>query len=315
MTSSQPLEGGDLNAKTPSGFAEILSHRLKDLRQQIRHDPLRNPVRELAHELSRHLQANDISLSSFHALIDFLDKEAFARRADHINHYVKTSDNEENSPIKSVVETLSAELTNIDDFRQFWQARRETIIFTGHPTFILSQQARKRLAEAATERAVPSQGAGMPDSPLTLDHEHSQAEESLRHASEALFTLNREILNLAKSRFPGEWLSVKPEPLGLGTWVGYDMDGRTDIGWASVIRHRLEEKRNRLRLYIERLGAVENDVEPIKAELEKALNAVEQHYLAFSKDLKTPKDLAYASNLLTTDQHNITSLKSVINQL
>ena len=35
-------------------------------------------------------------------------------------------------------------------------------------------------------------------------------------------------------------------PFRFATWVGYDMDGRTDIGWATSMHYRLREKAMRL---------------------------------------------------------------------
>ena len=48
-------------------------------------------------------------------------------------------------------------------------------------------------------------------------------------------------------------------PLRFATWVGYDMDGRTDISWATSLRYRLEEKSERLASYAEALAALAPD--------------------------------------------------------
>ena len=37
-----------------------------------------------------------------------------------------------------------------------------------------------------------------------------------------------------------------PRPIILTSWVGYDTDGRTDIGWWDTLRLRLEMKRLQL---------------------------------------------------------------------
>ena len=52
-------------------------------------------------------------------------------------------------------------------------------------------------------------------------------------------------------RWPGRWLDFRPLPFRFASWVGYDMDGRTDISWATSLRYRLEEKAERLARYRE----------------------------------------------------------------
>jgi phosphoenolpyruvate carboxylase len=51
-----------------------------------------------------------------------------------------------------------------------------------------------------------------------------------------------------------------PTPLRFASWVGYDMDGRTDIGWQTCIRYRLEEKAERLASYAALLEQIAPDI-------------------------------------------------------
>lgn len=295
---------------------EALKTRLSELRAGIKTDPLRNPVRELAHEMSRELEARPERLETIDRLVDYLDKEAFNRRAEHVVTYLSDSGyGDADDPFTEVVTALCESFSDFDAFKAFWEHRHETVIFTGHPTFILSRNARQQLATNAMRKAVPVEGAGMPDSPITLSLEHEQAEEALSNASHAVSRLNRTILNVAKNAYPDLWKSLHPNPIGLGTWIGYDMDGRTDIGWSDVILHRLHEKQSRLALYVQKAAAIGAPAATVHDKLKKALTRCTSHLDGFEADLSKCNALTAAANNLTTDKENITSLVPLMEEL
>ncbi|MEM9422310.1 MAG: phosphoenolpyruvate carboxylase, partial [Pseudomonadota bacterium] len=296
----------------PAELADKLAERLAKLRLDIKTDPLSNPVRELSHEISRELESSKLSLDDVKGLVDYLDIEAFGRRAEHVTSYLAQGDY---NTLDEAVAGLSKGLDDLSSFTAFWQARRETIVFTGHPTFILSQAARIALAAQAQANAVPAQSAGLPDTPITLGLEHSQAEKALVCASDSIFRLSKSILKEAKKRFPDDWQSIRPNPIGVGTWVGYDMDGRTDIGWPAVILHRLHEKQLRLDLYIRRLSGVGGCVASVTDQLRLARDLLDAHIAAFSQNLDDPQNLAAAANRLTTEKAQLTSLTPIIESL
>ena len=60
---------------------------------------------------------------------------------------------------------------------------------------------------------------------------------------DAIDGLNGAILDAARERWPDAWATLAPRPVTLGSWVGCDTDGRTDIGWWDTVRYRLESKR------------------------------------------------------------------------
>jgi phosphoenolpyruvate carboxylase len=68
------------------------------------------------------------------------------------------------------------------------------------------------------------------------------------------------LLGQAAARWPDQWRSLAPLPLRFATWVGYDMDGRTDIGWATSLRYRLIEKAERLGRYADALAEAAPEV-------------------------------------------------------
>ena len=283
----------------PSELRTALAERLTALRTDIRADPLANPVRQLAHELSRDLESGALDIERLGELARTLDEDAFALRAEHVARYLEPAGTD---GLDAVVAELSAELETFEAFSAFWSARLETIVFTGHPTFLLTPPGRERLAEAALEGRAPSAGPDMPDPDITLADEHAQARAALHAATDAVHALNRALLTHARTRFAGEWRAFRPAAIGLATWVGYDMDGRNDITWSQVIAHRLAEKAERLTLYAARLASLGHGAaDDLTARLSAAARRAERDAEAFAGDLSTPDALASAANGLTRD--------------
>ena len=315
-------------ALAPKQLEDALAKRLCALRAEVRADPLVNPVRGLAHEISRGLEAGTLGLDKLGALTALLDKDAFALRAEHVARYLGQQDGGGESgggrsgsgapaDLDALVAAMSEPFADFADFAAFWSRRRETVVFTGHPTFLLTPPARERLVEAALGNAVPTQGPGMPDADITLGEEHAQARAAMHAASGAIHALTRALLAYARDRFPGDWRAFRPAPIGLATWVGYDMDGRNDITWRQVIAHRLAEKAERLTLYAERLDALGVEAaEAVRDRLSAAAARAARDADAFAGDLSSPDALAAAANALTSeDDAKLTRLDPVMDDL
>jgi phosphoenolpyruvate carboxylase len=121
------------------------------------------------------------------------------------------------------------------------------VVFTAHPTFSISLELARALAEVTTHAAC--NGAPLDDSgraahlavaahmphmrpnDLTLDTEHRWSVEALRHAHTALDCVNRAAFRIARTKWPDRWDLFDPRMITLATRVGYDQDGRTDITW------------------------------------------------------------------------------------
>ena len=134
------------------------------------------------------------------------------------------------------------------EFRGSTERPRFAAVFTAHPTFSLPLDAHRAVASLAS-----GDGGDMPplDShrppPVTLADEFAQATAAIAHGRDALDGLNDALLRTAAAAWPDRWDSLVPRPVILASWVGYDTDGRTDIGWGDTLRLRLEMKRLQLR--------------------------------------------------------------------
>ena len=82
--------------------------------------------------------------------------------------------------------------------------------------------------------------------PITLADEFAQAAAAIANGRDAIDRFNAALLSVARSAWPDRWTELDPRPVILSSWVGYDTDGRTDIGWWDTLRLRLEMKRLQL---------------------------------------------------------------------
>ena len=122
---------------------------------------------------------------------------------------------------------------------------RFAAVFTAHPTFSLPLPVNQALAEAACGRSAPSFASHRPP-PITLREEFDQAGMAIANGRDAIDRFNAALISVARTAWPDRWTELTPSPVILSTWVGYDTDGRTDIGWWDTLRLRLEMKRLQL---------------------------------------------------------------------
>ena len=99
--------------------------------------------------------------------------------------------------------------------------------------------------ETASGRAASVTGSHRPP-PITLANEFAQAVAAIANGRDAIDHFNAALLSVARSAWPDRWTELDPRPVVLSSWVGYDTDGRTDIGWWDTLRLRLEMKRLQL---------------------------------------------------------------------
>ena len=119
----------------------------------------------------------------------------------------------------------------------------------------------------------------------------------------------------AARHWPDEWTQVSPLPFRFASWVGYDMDGRTDIRWYDSIGFRLSEKVQRLARYCDQLAAIDTG-HPLLAELTAARDYARDRAGDFASDLSDPAALSVAANRLTAnDPRKLLSLAPYIDKL
>lgn len=333
-------EGGKLAAQkgallTNKGYDTLLddfADRLTNYWQRIKNEPQFNPVKQLAFEISRSLEAGALSLDDIAGLMKILSDRALMSRANGTRAYIGA-------------EALSADNVVIEGYRQFvrrvagadgdrlefeaFKTRFENpqfgIVFTAHPTFAMPEKMRALLVKLIED---PAHGTSedfkadlkplthAPDPDISLSDEQAQVQVALAHASEARRVLHRVLLEEAEKLYPDEWLGFTPNVATLNSWVGYDLDGRTDIRWHDSLLFRLIEKKTQLERHQaaikEVVAQIEGDeakaaahlaagVELITQECDALTNAID----LFSCDLETPQEISAAANYLTNKKGSV----------
>ncbi|MHA7819342.1 MAG: phosphoenolpyruvate carboxylase [Erythrobacter sp.] len=292
-----------------------LSARLQELHARTRETPLFNPVFQLGLDLSRALEGDVIDLDALEALIEEMECVGLEARAGRLGRLLAPVAPEAN---RAALGAMLQRDEDFDAFRSYWESPCLHAVFTAHPTFLLTPAHTVTVAEAASGGAPVSREscASTAERPaVTLDYEHAQAMKAIANAQEARSDIVREALTHAAQSWPDKWHDLKPLPFRFATWVGYDMDGRTDIKWYTSIRFRLSEKVERLERYAAQLHAIDKD-----NSLVRTLNAAAQHAARseedFAGDLSEPQALSAAANRLTADDPaKLTSLEPIIEQL
>lgn len=290
----------------PLTFA-TLTDALRQLHKRTRETPLFNPVFQLAHDLSRALEAGEISLADFSSLIGELETRSLESRADRLRSLVTP----QNTAVR--LSDFCSETVGFEEFRKQWSHPQLHVVFTAHPTFLLSPAQSDIVAEAARGGdGVSAADATSPE--ITLEYEHGRAMSALTHAQDARDAINASLLECAAGQWPDRWRELEPLPFRFASWVGYDMDGRTDIKWYTSIAFRLAEKAQRLERYADRLAMTDPGhrlLETLRASQQRAAASAGE----FAGDLSDHADLSAASNRLTDNDDRLLSLAPIISQL
>ena len=102
------------------------------------------------------------------------------------------------------------------------------------------------------------------------------------------------VLEVAQEVYPGRWTELDPRLLTVASWVGYDLDGRSDIPWATTFEKRLRIQTVQLERYrteVMRLRALapassgEGDLlELLEARLTLAIKQAEEEIAVFAAE-------------------------------
>lgn len=296
-----------------------LLNRLSELYDATRESPMSNPIAQLGFELSRKLESGKLGLDQFDESTQDLVQDAFLERASRLHDLLAPTGAEENEARLSALATESAK-TDYDTFVNCWTRPLLGCVFTAHPTFLLSPPAYCALARHAAD---PDTAANFDrlenQSAPSIEEEHSAALSAINCAADAQSRIVHLLAGVARESFPEQWRTFRPTPFEFATWVGYDMDGRTDIEWTTSVRFRLHEKQNQLNRYISLLQPLA-DQDATIAEVVETLAAghrhTEQMLEEFSQDLDSPAALSRAANTLTAeDPARLVSLQPLVERL
>ncbi len=291
-----------------------LTERLREMHARTRETPLFNPVFQLSLDLSRKLENGELTLDCVQILVSELDCDALQSRAKRLRRLVTPVSRESNLAALTSRDSVAS----FDEFRARWEQPAMHAVFTAHPTFLLSPAQTGAVAKAASSDeeisdSVCTVSGGRPE--ITLAYEHGRAMDAIAHAQDARDTIVSHTLAQARAKWPDQWLELAPLPVRFASWVGYDMDGRTDIRWFDSIGFRLSEKAQRLERYAESLAAIDSG-HPLLGQLQEAAEYTRQRTEDFRADLSDPAQLSAAANRLTRDDPaKLLSLSPIIEAL
>lgn len=259
---------------------EGLDASLAEARGRLDLDPFANPIRLLGLELLRRLERGEIDEETLEALVRRLTLTAFRSRAGALRTYLGEVDPESNAA--RVGELLRAQTRGPDgDVLPFAEFERRVgrvlygFVVTAHPTFGLTPDLQDHLValalggdgaaggtdgggEARRERAL-HEAARLPHRPpatLDLAAEHDLAMRAVRNLRDAVGRVRGIALDVAREVYPEDWRKLRPVLFNVASWVGYDTDGRADIGWGTTLAKRLQVQVDQLGFYRDRVAGL-----------------------------------------------------------
>jgi phosphoenolpyruvate carboxylase len=304
-----------------------LRAELKALRALIPDQPTLNPIFSVAFDLSRRLESGEVGFDDVKTLATRLMDSACVHRALLLKEQIGVES--EAATRKEFSNFISDYVSGKDDaafeaFKQRFSRARNGIVFTAHPTFGLSEALSIRMAEIA----VSGNGKSInlphrPDPSLTLDYEHGRVQGAIRNLRDAYCDLLTDFFDTAHKSFGDRAFKSDPQLCTFASWVGYDLDGRTDIKWTFSFIVRLREKVAALSDIRERFIALKDVLgegaemvrlsRQVMGKLDLAIAAAEGHVKALEAVGKDGFTLAQAANIITQgDGHNLTSAKPIL---
>ncbi len=275
---------GDTPARVdePEQIAALAADLLGNMRTALdraAEDPFSNPVMTVALAISRRIDQGTLTDAELSGLVCWLRDEAYQARAERIADYVGLSSG---IPAEAAMAALARRLVRPDpndsaipfaQFRRAVEHTRFSAVFTAHPTFSLPYPVADALARAASGETGTACFTSHRPTPVTLEDEFDQARAAIARGRDALDLLTGALLDAARETWAGRWLELAPRPITLTSWVGYDTDGRNDIGWWDTLRLRLRMKLYQLERVEAQLAPLPSAV-PILAMVQTAIAAV-----------------------------------------
>jgi phosphoenolpyruvate carboxylase len=226
--------------------------RLQTHRERVEIDAGANPIKLLAGEIRGLIQAGALDRDALSRLVRRLTAQAFAARARRMDDYLGETDPAKNREqvarlVTKMLHDAAGALLPVETVRERLSRRLYGLVLTAHPTFSLALPLQRDLirltigradngelldAKARAELMERVERANhRPEQRLDLDLEHAQSMEVIDNLRRALSEIYGIVFDVLDAHYPADVHSVTPRLLNLASWVGYDTDGRSDIGW------------------------------------------------------------------------------------
>ena len=279
-------------------------------------DPYSNPIQLLALRLSRRIDAGEVSWSDVEQLIQRLTAGAFLAGAGRLAGRMGETDPAANARMCAhwsrawPATPRAAPPFPSRRFGRRWSARPSA---SSSPHTPPSPSPPRCCASRRSSRPATTTGDGGSPPPaapplvrrvlaaehrseavLDLATEHDFSLQAIAGARDALVRVYEIVFEVAREIWPERWLELRPRLLTVASWVGYDLDGRADIGWAETFNRRLIVQKHQLvhyRATAVELGGALSDVpeaedlrhilELLESRLDLAVRQVEEEIEVF----------------------------------
>ena len=215
-----------------------------------------NPISALADIICEELYSGKLKKSEIEYTLKDINTNSWKEQVSRLQQNVGFSEKKINFNLK-----------NIDITQPIY-----TAVFTAHPVFRLNNKLSSELSRNADHSisTLPERNISIRES-ISLNDEHNEAINAMFNARNAINEINYTIITNNKKN-KNEWKTELPLLIGVSTWVGYDLDGRSDINWKTSLILRLKEKKYALEYYIKKLYLtkiieIKHIIEQLKVEL------------------------------------------------
>lgn len=297
---------------------ERLQNRLSEHKKDMDQDPQANAVKVLAYDISKDVEERKLAFRHIEELVKQLSDRGAIER---IRRLRRRSGLEQVEALEAKVsDTAKAQASKgWESFKAWAETPGLGIVLTAHPTFSLSRDIRNCLGALASKKDGEFDEEAeelksypyLPKRAPTLLEEHEDTQATLERIQGSLNRINTKILDVAQKNFEKNWTELTPHLADAYSWVGYDIDGRTDISWGDALRLRLTEKHMQLGRYLKTAQALqtkgnleaksEEALETLIDKLSDAQSSAKRDLTLFEKDITQPENLVAAANNLTRD--------------
>ncbi|HVT51033.1 MAG TPA: phosphoenolpyruvate carboxylase, partial [Dongiaceae bacterium] len=262
------------HGSNPAQMQSELRAQITDLARLRERNPFGNPVKLLALELNKRLDGDALDFGAIEDLIQHLSGEAFAHRAARMSHYLGEVDSKRNEDrLRALFRSCAGASgkrgkpqASFDAFKALIERELFGVVITAHPTFSQTRPMMQALAELATGRdpsgkPLPTRERARllaqaravehrPPEALDLTYEHDLSLLAIENIHRALQRAYEIALEVAAELYPEQWEALTPRLLTIASWVGYDLDGRSDIRWSDTLMKRLKVQVLQLERYL-----------------------------------------------------------------
>jgi phosphoenolpyruvate carboxylase len=326
-----------------SSLCSDLTKKLTEFDDKAASNHLQSPTRNLALHISSLVQDGYTDLTGLSELTQLLTVRAFLFRAQKLRDYIGECSGEKNEDFLTTLFESKTRDTNgnpvtFEVFKEIVEREIFGIVITAHPTFSISKQLTHILAELVVRgkknNIGNSQGteilgkksttelidevAATPhgsSEQITLDDEMDFALMAINNIRQALRRVYRILFAVSQKVYPHDWQRLTPKLLTVATWVGYDLDGRADIGWSTTFKQRMTVEKLALEDYLKTLEELEG-LDDIKNRIQVSASLLNEDIERLDRDSSDVDAIAsFSREMVKNIETRLTDLGLIISRL